>query len=249
MNSIAIKDNFNANKVMQWHSGDTEENWKRCRSRFGSDWYYYDKDIEYKFNRLGYRSPDNVADKFFLAYGCSHTMGVGLHVDDTYCELLSKDLNLSYLNFGMPGSGQNLLWANNVLWNKNSDLVPKFVILQWPEVERLTTWTDNRFNFFLPNHAGDKYTSKHEQRMFHNMLASEDYMDMQAHMYFESTNLLWQQRGIPVVNFTLSAKVGNLFDIHCFKGWTADETLAARDLLHPGVTHNKAFADFIKDQL
>ena len=249
MNPIAIKDTFNAGKTFAWHSGDTEENWKQACKRFGSTWYYYDNPIDYTFNELGYRSSRADIDKFFLAYGCSHTMGVGIHLEDTYCEVLSKDLKLSYLNFGMPGSAQNLLWANTVLWNKNAQAVPEFVILQWPEVERLTTWTNDRINLFLPNHAGDKYTSKHEQKMFHNMLASEDYMDMQARMYFESTNLIWKQRGVPVINFTLSAKVGELFNIKCFKGWTINEQLAARDLLHPGIVHNIDFAEYIKEQL
>jgi hypothetical protein len=242
---LAVKDSGNAGKIHQWHSQDNETNWINNSKKFGPTWRYFSEPIEYKFNSLGYRSPEPSNNKYFVAFGCSHTLGVGIHLDDTYCKLVADETKLDYLNFGLGGGSQNLLWTNNILLAKNTKKLPEFIILQWPETERINIFSENRINLFLPNHPGDNYTSKFEKNLYLNLLNSENYLYGQAMGYFESTNLLWKSLGIPVVNFTLSEPVGDLFDIQCFKGWTTDKRLAARDCEHPGPIHNKQFADYI----
>ena len=247
-----IKDLYNADKVFVWHSGDTEANWESACKRFGPSWYYYNKPpITYEYNSIGYRSPEieRVGDDFFIAFGCSHTLGTGLHVEDTYSVILAKQLNLDYLNFGMGGAAQNIVWGNSTNWLAEQTKKPKFVILQWPEVERLTIHTDKRINLFLPNWHGSPDTKKSERNMYLYMLDSEDYLRQQALMYYKNTNLLWQLAGIPTVNFTLAKGAGELFGIKCFEGWTTNESLAARDLVHPGPEFNRQMAEFIKSQL
>jgi len=246
---LAIEDTSNANKIHNWHSQDNESNWIKNAKRFGPTWRYFSDPIEYKFNSLGYRSPEPAEGEYFAAFGCSHTLGVGIHLQDTYCDLLSKDLNLNYLNFGLGGGAQNLLWTNNILVAKNAKRLPNFVILQWPETERINIFSKDRINLFLPNHPGDDYTSKYEKNLYLNLLGSENYLYGQAMGYFESTNLLWEALDVPVINFTLSEPVADLFGIKCFKGWTQDESIAARDCVHPGPIHNKQFVKFIKENL
>jgi len=244
-----IPDQFNANKTYEWHSGDTESNWKKSRKEFGPDWYYYNKPIEYKFNSIGYRGPDTVFRDYFVAFGCSHTMGVGIHLEDTYCHLLSTELELDYFNFGLGGAAQNFVWTNSIMFAKEANPLPKFVVMQWPEVERLTIHDDERINLFLPNYHGDDDTTRAERNLYYNLIESETFLHNQARMYFESANLCWRALGVPVVNFTLSIKTGELFGIECFKGWTENRMLAARDLVHPGPIHNRQFADYIKNNI
>ena len=248
-----IKDPYNANQTFNWHSADTEEYWRVNRERIGSKWYYYDESntITYNYNSLGYRSPEikDITRPFFISFGCSHTLGTGLHIEDTYSYLLSRDLNLDYLNFGMGGAGQNVVWSNSTKWLSANHPKPEFVILQWPEVERLTVYTDNRINLFLPNWPGKPDTKKSERNMYLYMLDCEDYLHTQALMYYENTNLLWKLAGVPTVNFTLASGAGDLFNIKCFRGWTIDESKAARDLMHPGPEFNKQIVEYIKSQL
>jgi len=247
-----IKDMYNAGKVFNWHSGDTEDNWKSACKKFGPNWYYYNKGpITYNYNSIGYRSPEieNTNNKFFISFGCSHTLGTGLHIEDTYSYVLASQLGMDYLNFGMGGAGQNIVWGNSTRWLQLQTKRPEFVILQWPEAERLTIHTDNRINLFLPSWHGAPDTKTSERNMYLYMLESEDYLYSQASMYFNNTNLLWKLAGIPTINFTLSEKTSKLFGIHCFKAWTMDESLAARDLIHPGPTYNKQMAEYIKSHL
>jgi hypothetical protein len=251
MSNIAILDHHNANKIYFWHSGDTEENWKKGKERFGSTWRYYNDTIEYRFNSLGYRGPDPVElqGDYFVALGCSHTAGLGVHLEDTYCHLLSTELNLPYLNFGFPGGAQNLVWTNATLLAKNSKQLPKFVILQWPEIERLTIFHEEGISLFLPNFHGGDYAKPADKKLYISMLKSENFLYAQAIVYFQSTNLMLNSLGIKTINFTLSEMASELFDIHCFKGWGMDESLAARDLIHPGPIHHRQMLEFIKGQL
>jgi len=251
MNNIAIPDTHNANKVYFWHSGDTEENWKKGQKRFGPAWRYYNDPIEYKFNSLGYRGPEpsEVTDKHFIALGCSHTAGIGVHIQDTYCEVLSRELNLSYMNFGFPGGAQNLIWTNATLIAKNSNQLPEFVVLQWPEIERLTLFHEDRINLFLPNFHGDDFTTRAERNLYTSMLKCENFLYAQAITYYQSTNTMLNALGIKTVNFTLSELTSELFGIHCIRGWTQDESVAARDLIHPGPKHHIEMANYIKSNL
>lgn len=246
-----ILDKFNSNKSFHWHSGDTEEHWVKNRKRFGPSWNYYNGgNVEYNYNSLGYRSPEitDIHKDFFISFGCSHTVGIGLAVKETYSHILSNELDLQYLNFAIGGGAQNVVWCNSTLWLKNYKQKPKFVILQWPETERLTLYKE-RINLFLPNWHGDDYTTRAERNMYLYMLQNEDYLYSQASMYFYNTNLLWNLAGVKTVNFTLAEKTSELFDIHCFRGWSMDESLAARDCVHPGPSHNREMAEFIKAQL
>jgi hypothetical protein len=247
-----IKDIYNFHQEFNWHSADTEQAWKENCKKFGPTWYYYNAEpITYKYNSLGYRSPEitDIKKPFFISFGCSHTLGTGLHVEDTYSYQLAQELDLQYLNFGMGGAGQNVVWGNSTKWLSAKKPKPEFVILQWPEVERLTIYTDHRINLFLPSWHGDNNTKKSERNMYLYMLDCEDYLKTQALMYYENTNLLWELAGVPTINFTLAKGAGDLFKIKCFEGWTTDETQAARDLVHPGPSFNKEMVKFIQSQL
>jgi hypothetical protein len=98
---------------------------------------------------------------------------------------------------------------------------------------------------FLPNWPGSPDTKKSERNMYLSMLQNEDYMYTQSRMYFENTNLLWNLARVKTINFTLSVKTSELFGIQCFKGWTMDETIAARDRVHPGPIHNNRMMEYI----
>jgi hypothetical protein len=249
MSEIAIPIDHLADQVHYWNSGDSEDNWKKCRKKFGPSWRYYDDPITYRFNELGYRGQSYVKDPFFVTVGCSYTMGVGLHEEDRYGDVLSKELGLSYLNLGMGGASQNFVWINNVLLAKNLPRKPEFVVIQWPEIERLNTISEDGITLFLPNFLGGQYAKKSERNLYLSMIDSPGFLYPQSLTYFESVNLIWNAMGVKTVNITLSEQVGELFGIFCLKGWTMDESIAARDCIHPGPVHNRDIATYIKGQL
>lgn len=235
-----------------YYSSDTLKNYRRSLKQMGDSWKYKDVTIEYKINKMGYRSADIeeiTDDNYFVAYGCSHTQGIGLHLDDTYCEVLSKRLGMKYLNLGQGGSSHNYLWFNALLGAKHFKFKPKFVIFQWPEITRLAIpKTDGIVDIITPimvNKIGDLY----DRKLYEAYIMNRNFINQQALGYYNSVNLLWQEKKVKTINITLDNDSNALFDIKLFPLKFDDNTLLARDLHHPGAEQNVEIADYIESCL
>jgi hypothetical protein len=58
--------------------------------------------VDYKYNSYGYRC-DEFNNQKIMFLGCSNTYGLGSHVENTWPDILSKKLNMDYINLGTPG--------------------------------------------------------------------------------------------------------------------------------------------------
>ena len=77
-----------------------------------------------------------------LALGCSHTAGIGVGSNDCYVQLLSAHYNISIHNRAVPGGNADL--NVQILTSVLRTDRPKFVIAQWPNPFRRTTWYNDR---------------------------------------------------------------------------------------------------------
>jgi len=77
-----------------------------------------------------------------LALGCSHTAGVGIAAGDCYVSQLSTLLNWPIQNLGVPG-GNHTHIQTNLVEALRYTLRPDFVIAQWPNPFRRTTYYAN----------------------------------------------------------------------------------------------------------
>lgn len=105
-------------------------------------------DIKYNFNDYGYRASFDYAPLIeynkIICIGCSFTEGVGLEEDETWPYILSKKLNINYLNLGLAGGSDGyVVWQiMNVLNNlKNYDI---YVLI--PPHSRSFFLNDESFN-------------------------------------------------------------------------------------------------------
>ena len=218
---------------------------------FGKKWKYYDSDFDYQMNSLGYRSVESNDidnDNFFIAYGCSHTLGEALPINERYSEIVSNQLKIPYLNFGVCGGSPNMLWANNFLFSKNFKFTPKFVIIQWPELERINIVKNDKICYLHPaTYDLDSTLTKQEKSLWHSVIMEENFQIQQSIMYFYSINELWKNKSVPVIHFTLTASVKSYLDIKYFN--FEDYKLFARDMLHPGTENNQMFAEYIISEI
>lgn len=76
-----------------------------------------------------------------LALGCSHTVGVGIDPQDCYVSVLAQQLNCKIKNLGVAGGNADDVLQNLLRELKNTR--PEFVIAQWPNPLRRTTWSGN----------------------------------------------------------------------------------------------------------
>jgi hypothetical protein len=75
-----------------------------------------------------------------LAIGCSHTAGVGVNPNECYVSLLSNHYQIPIKNLGTPGG--NCFHVGKHLVHELKINLPDFVICQWPNVFRRTTWVN-----------------------------------------------------------------------------------------------------------
>ncbi len=243
--SPAIHTFKTALKTCSFNSTDTEEQYKKNLKRLNNNWKYYNEQINYCYNSIGARSPEvSTVDNnnFFITYGCSHTEGIGISEKDRYSNIISKKLNLKYLNYGMGGTSHNYMWLNNILGVKNIKFRPKFVVCQWPEICRVSTLSDYEFELNIPSFASDS-------TFYRSYIMKPDFYRLQSIGYFHSINQMWNNVGVPVIHFTLDQETHELLNIKKFTINFVDEYNLARDLHHPGYAMNLEFAKYILEEL
>jgi hypothetical protein len=249
-NKLSVEIIYLKNKTLNWYPSDTEELYLHNRKKLGKSWQYYNKDINYLFNDLGYRGPDPqdiIDNNFFITMGCSHTLGMGVPLNETYSHLLAENLNLKYLNFSTGGGSQNLLWTNTCLLVKNLKFVPRFVVCQWPELERYNSFGKDVHLIANPHGHFDSHPKL--GKLYRALLEEEYYFYNSARTYFETVNIMWNFLGVKVINFTLCSESKDLFNIKYFNPNPSDPKEKARDLHHPGLIHHKEYCDYVLSQL
>jgi hypothetical protein len=216
---------------------DSYEEFEKIAKTQPSDWEYFTKEITYQRNSYGHRCKE-IADlnsEFILFVGCSLTEGISLAIEDTYAYKLSKDLNIDYYNLGVSACGPDLTSLNISYWFKNIKRVPKFIVLQWPAVNRkferieenslipIGAWIIDRFNF-VDEKLKQNFISGVDSNYFSHYF---DVLRLTTIAYLSALN-------IPVIE--LFADDFDRIDL-------------ARDLTHPGIKSNDRIVSIIKSKL
>lgn len=110
----------------------------------GTDLYkkkeFESRNVYYTLNSYGYRCPEFETidwQNSIITLGCSHTYGIGLTDTSTYSSKLSEILDIPVINLGQGGTG---IWYQVKNIQTLSLLNPKYVVLQIPDVSRVTTF-------------------------------------------------------------------------------------------------------------
>lgn len=233
-------------------SSDSEKLYVNSLKKLGPRWKYATEKILYEFNAFGMRSPqvtDITDNNFFIVYGCSHTEGIGISCQDRYSDILSKRLNLKFLNAGQGGTSQNYLWTSNILSCKNIKFTPKFVVCQWPDISRLAILNNFSLVDLISSGHIDKSLNTNITNYWKQMVNTPEVYTSQTLGYFHSINQMWSLRGVQVVHFTLDQETHEILGIPKFSIDTNDPYKLARDLWHPGYEMNLKFADYIEQEI
>jgi len=123
--------------------------------------------INYQINESSYRSNKITGKEEFIFSGCSQTFGIGIHQQDIWGEIIAKNNDVSYLNFGQSGAGMRTIVKNLFGYFKVYGhpkylriLAPDFLRFQFiksPEVDSIKTKilpsTTNEFLNFIDTFA------------------------------------------------------------------------------------------------
>jgi len=93
-----------------WIPMDSEELFNQNIKKYPNDIslnYYLKNPIEYKLNNYGFRTPDdfNSEDEGNVFLGCSHTFGIGHHLENTWAYKVNQYVGGKFWNLGIGGTG------------------------------------------------------------------------------------------------------------------------------------------------
>lgn len=230
-----------------------EENYYRGLKNLDETWPYHTLDFNYKFNTHGHRSIEleELPENYFLITGCSHTLGVGLRLEDTYPFKLSELLQCQYYNLAMNGSGPDLTFFNTLIFLSKVKFKPKFVLIQWPDPARQFFIGNDTSYFFSPGFSN----SSDDVPKAYKILITQNNTILQNIFYRNILANLLVSQDIPVFEFLFSGWLREdkvlypEFDMNVKTGiipiYETPLLDTARDLHHYGIKCNQSWANTI----
>jgi hypothetical protein len=184
-----------------------------------------------------------VESKYFVAFGCSQTLGVGVALEDTWPYLLAQDLGIDYINAGVVGSSVKLSVINFFNMLGSVENLPYAVVFAWPSSSRYCFYTYKEFVFYLPNHIPEieHYTAAY------NELLHTDFNVEESMMYRNMVMTTCKRLGIKYVDFSFDR-----FDefTNALDNAIIDNTHSyARDNSHVGIEYHRQAANRAKKNL
>jgi hypothetical protein len=187
--------------------------------------YYKENPIEYSFNELGYRTPDdfNDTDEGNVFLGCSNTIGAGLHLENTWAYKLNKHIGGKFWNLSQGGCGIQTDYRLLLGWKDDLKIKNIFhFTYPWPRFEFFDEQGVIQFNQF-----GLKTARSHKYWNFYiDILSEEEYCNYNQMVYINAIKGLSQEIGCNY--YYLTPKILDEFDQN-------DNSLQARDLIHLSV--------------
>ena len=225
----------NAGKHLKWLPSDTEELYQENLIKRKSLLEKYDwlsTEIDYTFNSDGFRSREfstHTGGVMFL--GCSYTFGIGLPLEQTFPQLVSRELGLECLNLGLPASSNDTAFRLADTWIEK--LNPSTVVLLSP--------AETRFEVLFEN--------KHNGQILSRFITTMEQFSNEGNSDWSKTN----QNGLinRKKNKLAIQKICDDRGIQFLQDDTENLVSVdfARDLAHPGVESNRSFAKKLLDIL
>ena len=103
-------DGYKPSNTYSWIPMDTKELFEKNLKDNPLDEslnYYLQNPIKYELNNYGFRTPDdfNSEDEGNVFLGCSHTFGIGHHLENTWSYKVNKYVGGKFWNLGIGGTG------------------------------------------------------------------------------------------------------------------------------------------------
>jgi len=208
--------------------------------------YYKENPIEYSFNNYGFRTPDDFNDTEYgnVFLGCSHTMGVGHHLENTWAHKVNKKVGGKFWNLSQGARGIQTDYRLLFAWKDTLKIKNIFhYTVPWPRYE----FFDETEMIYLTPH--NKNIKPYKWKFFVDILAGEEYCNYNQMVYINAIKGLSQEIGCnyyyltpemlewptPLIENQLAYSVAEYKPTLRGKLDENDTTLCARDLKHYSV--------------
>lgn len=218
-----------ANQTLDWLPADTKQlyeiNIKKTNPYTASKLKklgFTSQNVKYKFNSYGFRCNEFVEHNNIVFLGCSLTLGIGINIEDTFSEIVSRQLNMNNCNLSLAGGSNDAMFRIAYHWLPQ--LKPKVVIVWAPHKERSEIFINGAHECLLP-------TLTRESKWYINYLKEQ-----QNHI------INYQKNRLAIENICNQLNTKLLF-LHV-DDWNFDYYKdLARDLMHPGVKSHRLIAN------
>jgi len=223
-----------AGQTLNWLTADTKDrynkNLKHHRDELDKNGWI-DTSIEYSFNKYGFRSDEFIDDNAIMFLGCSHTVGIGLNREDTYADIVAKELNLKHYNLAIGGGSNDSAFRIGQYWIPK--IKPKLVVLISPTLERFEILYNKSFIQLLPKCIPPNLTK------FYNIWCSNNHnLECNKLKNQLALQFITEQAGCKFVCIEITDII--------IPETTIDY---ARDLMHFGVESNKGSARILLEKI
>ncbi len=199
--------------------------------------YYYSKNpIKYDLNSHGFRTSDEFNKKEWgdVYLGCSHTFGIGHHLENTWSYKLNKVLGGKFWNLALPGTGVDTHFR--IFLGYYRELKIRNVFHYAPMYPRYEFLENKRPQSYIVGDYNEKWLPKFGSLMAESLLTDEQ------------VEINWHKNTLAVK--ALAEKVGaKYYLVKGSVGWHGrdDDSLLARDLLHYTTQYqHKVYQDFLQ---
>jgi len=217
-----------AGKETRWIPGDDKTKYndnmkKNLHLMQLNGWDGARGELTYKINSDGFRADEFSNEPSVMFLGCSMTMGVGIELENTWAQMIAKDLGLKNHNLGTGGSNNDAAFRLFNHWHRRYK--PELVVYYSPPPVRLEIFYTNRLHIvnLLPN-SGDWVND----RVYQMWISTDINAQLNQQKNLLAVEYLCKQSNIPLV-WLDNPQMFNLEDESEF---ISKEF--GRDLLHPG---------------
>jgi hypothetical protein len=234
--------NFLKNKEYGFIETDSEAVWNEIlRKKYNnfnnfSIKYYVENPIKYKLNNFGFRTPDdfNSEDEGNVFLGCSHTFGIGHHLENVWSYKVNELIGGKFWNLSIGGTGVTTHFR--LLLGFYKELKIKNIFHYAPKYPRYEFIENGRPQFYIINNYNENWKSKFGDLLTDSLLKDEQ-MEFNWITYTYAIKAIANEIGC------------NYYLIEGDTGWHSqdDNSLLARDLLHHTTLYqHNIMKDFLK---
>jgi len=178
-----------ADRVYKWIPTDTEEAFHKRLKKDPTNpslLYYLENPISYKLNNKGFRTPidfvDGIEGNVFL--GCSHTFGIGLHLENIWAWKLNEYIGGNFLNLGVGGTGIGT--GFRLLYQLKEMIRPKNVFMLYLHSYRFEYYHPKR-NWLTAAVGNSNFP----------IISEKNNMEMYYYLHFNAIKNLCRELGTP----------------------------------------------------
>ncbi len=210
---------------------------KKTRDLLEKNGWLHKNQITYTFNSHGFRS-EEFNDVEILFNGCSHTLGVGLPIEQIWSKKVADYFDVKYHSLAMAGSDNVFMAQRSVFWIPR--LKPKYYVVQESFRERFNWWgpdLDNPTKVEMQTTGALGYTQI--DRSILDMSSHRENYEWHYYCFRHIIEKICKQHNVKLIVLSddRMAKINN------------PNLDLARDLQHRGQKENQKFARVVVDKI